>query len=321
MNILRIRPGAAALTAIASLLLAPAAGATSVLFVGNSFTYSDGNAGTYYNSANVTDANGTGYGGVPGIFQKLSTEGGFTGVQVTIEAVGGQTLEYHNSSKATIIGGKSWDDVVLQEYSTRPLTSPSGDSNGTNVPGFLTAVTNLDNRVLAKNSAANVFLYETWARPDKINAGYFPNLQAMQNQLHSSYYTANSNSQLKGVAPVGDAFLQAVTLKLANDPTTAANEGPITLWNPDNYHASVYGSYLSASIFYAQILGGDPRTLPTGAGSAAAALGLNAAYADQLQNLAYAEAFPVPEPSTGVLAAVGVAGWWFGRRRIARKGS
>jgi MYXO-CTERM domain-containing protein len=102
-------------------------------------------------------------------------------------------------------------------------------------------------------------------------------------------------------------LLEAIGSGFANDPTTPANEGPITLWNSDNYHASAYGSYLAASVFYAKILGGDPRTLPTGAGSAAAGLGLNAAYADQLQQVAYNLVQPIPEPSPALLACVGLA--------------
>ena len=43
-------------------------------------------------SLSVTDANGTGIGGVPGIFKKLAAEGGFLDVNVTIEAIGGESL-------------------------------------------------------------------------------------------------------------------------------------------------------------------------------------------------------------------------------------
>src|SRR5690349_9990069 len=81
----------------------------SILFVGNSFTQSAGNAGQNYNAANVTDANGTGIGGIPGIFKKMAEEGGFLGVNVTSETVGGETLAYHYANKSTAIGSKAWD--------------------------------------------------------------------------------------------------------------------------------------------------------------------------------------------------------------------
>jgi hypothetical protein len=280
--------------------------AATVLFVGNSFTQSAGNAGQSYNAANITDANGTGLGGVPGIFKKLATEGGFADVNVTIEAVGGETLAYHFANKSAVLGGQAWDWVVLQDYSTRPLSSPSGDGNGSNIPAFRTAVNNIKNLVQSKNSAAKLLLYETWARPDKISAGYFPNLNAMQLELRNSYSAAAADFGLAGWAPVGDSFLEAISLGYANDPTTSGSEGPIALWNSDNYHASVYGSYLAASVFYAKILGGDPRTLPTGPGSAVAGLGLNAVFADQLQEIAYEQTRPVPEPTAGLLSAAGI---------------
>jgi hypothetical protein len=71
---------------------------------------------------------------------------------------------------------------------------------------------------LANNSATKLLLYETWARPDRISAGFFPNLQAMQTQLHDSYSAAAADFQLAGWAPVGDSFLEAIRLGFANDP-------------------------------------------------------------------------------------------------------
>jgi hypothetical protein len=278
------------------------ANSASVLFVGNSFTQSAGNTGQSYNATSITDANGTGIGGVPGIFKKLATEGSFTDVNVTIEAVGGETLAYHRTNKAAIIGGSAWDWVVLQDYSTRPLSSPSGDANGTNILAFRNSVSSIESLASSSNSAVKVLLYETWARPDKISAGYFGSLAAMQSELRSSYSAAAADYGFAGWTPVGDAFLEAIRLGYADDPTTATVEGPIPLWNSDNYHASAYGSYLGASLFYAKILGGDPRSLPTGAGSAVAGLGLNAGYADQLQEVAFQVAQTVPEPSAGTLS-------------------
>lgn len=292
----------AALLGIFCLAALSAAEAASILFVGNSFTQSAGNAGQSYNATNVTDANGTGIGGVPGIFEKMAREGGFPDIKVTIEAVGNETLAYHAANKAAILGGQAWDWVVLQDYSTRPLSSPSNDANGTNIPAFRNAVDSIKSLASVKNSDVKLLLLETWGRPDKVSAGYFPSLQAMQTELRSSYSAAAADFALAGWAPVGDAFLEAIRLGYANDPTTPSSEGPIPLWNSDNYHASAYGSYLAASIFYAKILGGDPRNLPTGGGSAVAGLGLNPAYADQLQEVAYRTA--VPEPCAGLLCAL-----------------
>jgi len=83
-----------------------------------------------------------------------------------------------------------------------------------------------------ESTSTNVYLYQTWARPDMIyphtntvtdpvtgailpGSGaatlYEPTLQAMTQDLHNAYFgLAASNSDFKGVAPVGDAFLLAV---------------------------------------------------------------------------------------------------------------
>ena len=55
---------------------APATAAKKILFVGNSFTYGGFDPAMHYNAVNVTDLNGTGYGGVPGIFKQLTVEAG-----------------------------------------------------------------------------------------------------------------------------------------------------------------------------------------------------------------------------------------------------
>jgi hypothetical protein len=179
-------------------------------------------------------------------------------------------------------------------------------------------VSSIESLVTSKNSAVNVLLYETWARPDKVSAGYFSTLAAMQNELRSSYSAAAADFGLAGWAPVGDSFLEAIRLGYANDPVTASSEGPISLWNGDNYHASAYGSYLAAAVFYARILGGDPRTLPTGAGSAVAGLGLNPTYADQLQEVAYNTAQQVPEPSLALMCVLGISLAGLHRRQQSR---
>ena len=78
-----------------------------------------------YNAANITDANGSGYGGVPGIFKHLATTAGCN-YYVTIEAVSSQTLAYHAANRTSIIGRAGWDVVVLQEQSSLPIPVARG---------------------------------------------------------------------------------------------------------------------------------------------------------------------------------------------------
>lgn len=254
--------------------------AFDVLFVGNSFTHGDRAPVIRYNASAITDLNGLGYGGVPGIFKKLADEGGFTDVRVSIEAISGQTLAYHYANQKSKIG-RRWDAVVFQEYSTGTLvTHPSGD-----LAGFRQAVQNLAALVRAQNPAVKIALYETWARPDLVPSAYYPTLQSMQNEIRAAYSAAATDFGLHAWVPVGGAFMRMVDERLAYDPASVP-AGQVTLWASDQYHANDYGSYLSALLFYTKLLGGDPRALPTGSGSAVAGLGLDAARAVQIQRIA-----------------------------------
>ena len=56
----------------------------NILFVGNSYTHGGITAVENYNTSAITDANGTGYGGVPGIFKQFTVDAGLN-YNVTIE--------------------------------------------------------------------------------------------------------------------------------------------------------------------------------------------------------------------------------------------
>ncbi|MES2658953.1 MAG: SGNH/GDSL hydrolase family protein [Verrucomicrobiota bacterium] len=277
-----LEPFTTALVRIFILILTiSSAAALEVLFVGNSFTFGATDTAITYNNAAITDANGTNYGGVPAIFKKLATEGSYPGVNVTIEAVGGQTLAWHLANKSATID-KVWDVVVLQDYSTRPLTGfPGGD-----VAGFRQSVQDLTSLLRARNPNVRILLYETWARPDLV-PGTYATLSAMQQELQSAYSQAASDFDLEAWVPVGDGFLQAVAGNISYDPDAGPSAGKINVWGTDNYHGSNYGYYLSAMFFYKHVLGGDPRVLPTGTGSAVAGLGLIVSSSEALQEIAY----------------------------------
>jgi hypothetical protein len=112
----------------------------------------------------------------------------------------------------------------------------------------------------------DVYLYQTWARPDMIyptrtrsrdpvtgailpGSGaatlWEPSLDAMTTNLHNAYFgLAASNPDFKAVAPVGDAFLarRAEPARRRGIPTraNALTDGLIDLWWDDNLHASKY---------------------------------------------------------------------------------
>lgn len=134
-----------------ALLLASGAAAqaetTSVLFVGNSYTFGRVDPVMSYNTANVRDltqamfnTNPQGsnvfephpWGGVPGIFQRLTVQAGLD-YDVAMSTRNAASLRGHllNTNPAGWdlrgnIGGQVWDQVVLQEQSDEILARRAG---------------------------------------------------------------------------------------------------------------------------------------------------------------------------------------------------
>ncbi len=145
------------LRAIALWILAASAAAqpVSILFVGNSFTYTRPPA-LQYNIENVVDLNYDNFltkplgsepetpqpwGGIPGIFEALADQAGLD-FEVHHSLRGGATLRGHllNTNPAgwdlrANIGARAWDVVVLQGNSTEALPRAGGD-----LPEFLAYV-------------------------------------------------------------------------------------------------------------------------------------------------------------------------------------
>jgi hypothetical protein len=137
------------LAAAAVLISAGAAQAapTSVLFVGNSFTFGRADPVMRYNHQNVRDlteamfdTNAFGsnayeprpWGGVPGIFQRLTFQAGLD-YDVAMSTRNAATLRGHllNTNPAgwdlrSNLGSQTWGQVVLQEQSDEPLTRRTG---------------------------------------------------------------------------------------------------------------------------------------------------------------------------------------------------
>ncbi|NBD09373.1 MULTISPECIES: cell division protein FtsK [Corallococcus] len=273
-----------------------------ILFVGNSFTHGNEAPVYSYNKAAVTDLNGSGVGGIPGIFKKMTVQAGLS-FNVSLETASGQTLRWHQVNRASIIGQANWDAVVLQEQSVTPLPAARGGAPA----NFMDAARALRALVLSSNPAASVFLYETWSSPTSVGTqGYpsgTPGLQAMQADLRDAYFKAYRDLGFTGVARVGDGYMRAVEQGLADpNPADGITPGMFNLWSAaDSRHSSKYGSYLSAAVLFAKITQADPRNLATGAGSAAADLGISATEASELHRVAYeisSLADPVGTPHT-----------------------
>jgi hypothetical protein len=171
-------------------------------------------------------------------------------------------------------------------------------------------------------AAAEVYLYQTWARPDMIGpngtnaSGQFytaaEGLEAMTADFHDAYFQrAAANGRIEDVAPVGDAFLRAVTDGVAIRDPYVPEAGKVNLWHTDFFHPSKYGSYLSAAVHFMTITGINPLTL--GANEQAAAdLGIAPDVAKQLQRVAQAVVSPdsiAPVSTAARSVAPNVAGW------------
>ena len=164
--------------------------------------------------------------------------------------------------------------------------------------------------------ATEIYLQQTWARPNLINApgattingatgdatydttkpvpSYFATLEAMTSEMTTAMINVadfaddDGTSGIKGIIPVGQAFLTAVQAGLATRDMyadDALTDDLIDLWFNDGTHASVHGSYLSALMTFGALTGIDPSSF--GANEEAATdLGIHPRNAMQLQRVA-----------------------------------
>ncbi|QKG51431.1 hypothetical protein [Hymenobacter sp. BRD67] len=281
---------------------APPRKPTVILFVGNSFFHGAFEPVLSYNAAGITDENfkpggaagrarstlhnRAAWGGIPGIFKKLTAEAGLN-YEVHMEAISGQTLKFHYDSALAVVQQRPWDQVVLHDYSTGPVPTRHGGQPAR----FFDYATRLEEAVHATNSKAQVYLYETWARADLTypagkNYSGLP-LDSMTTDLHRAYYReAAQDKHFAGVAPAGDAWLWAIQQGVAMPNPYAPEAGKVDLWGPDHYHPSIYGAYLNACVLLDRLAHYDPRQL--GAHEKAAAdLGIAPEVAVKLQRIAY----------------------------------
>ncbi len=257
-----------------------------VLFVGNSYTHGSFAPLIHYNHESITDINGTGYGGVAGMFKQLTVSAGLN-YEVTIEAVSGESLAWHLANKSNVIFQAHWDKIFLQEMSSGPLPTERGGK----LPAFQSAVAALAQGIHAAQPQAEVYLYETFPRSGftyESGQRYFGEpIEAMGRDLHDAYFgMLKLEPSIHAVSPAGDAWLQSIQQGVADrNPYDGIDPGKVNLWAADNHHASEYGCYLNALVLFGSATGLDPRTL--GYEQTAMDLGLASNTAIRLQQMAY----------------------------------
>ncbi|MCB0699097.1 MAG: hypothetical protein H6551_04590 [Chitinophagales bacterium] len=218
-----------------------------VLFLGNSYTQ---------------------YNNLPNLVSQIATSMGDTLVQSSVTP-GGQTFQGHSTdvTAQNAIKQQKWDIVVLQEQSQKPAFSPSQVASD-----VYPYAQSLCNSIRANDTCTQPMFYMTWGRKngDASNCASYPPIctyGGMQQRLRESYLQmAQDNKAL--TSPVGAAW------NMVRDSLSSLN-----LYDADESHPSLAGSYLAACVFYASIFHKNPH------GSTFTA-GLSASDAERLQYFA-----------------------------------
>lgn len=190
----------------------------SALFLGNSYTYVNN---------------------LPLLVRNIALANGDT---LTFDGnlIGGYTLYDHftNTTSLSKINAAPWNYLILQAQSQEPAFPPGQVASET-----LPFAIKLDSVYKQNNACGKTVFYETWGRKngDAQNCAIYPAVctyTGMQNRLKASYKLFADTTQ--GImAPAGEAFRKSIS----TDPN-------LELYDPDQSHPSLAGSYLTASVFY-----------------------------------------------------------------------
>jgi hypothetical protein len=276
----------AAFAAIWTMLMSARAGADTVLFVGNSFTFGYLSPVWHYRKDSVADLNHEGVGGLPALFKLFTQEAGLEW-QVSLETSPGKDLQWHIDQKTPVID-MPFDHVVLQSFSTLDAAHPGDPTSLIKSTGTLVSL------FQARNPKVDIWLDSTWSRADltyqPTGHWYGKPIDAMEKEVRAGYdKAAAATPGVHGVLPVGQAFNRAIETGFATpNPYKGTGPGQIDLWAGDGYHASTYGYYLEALVAFGAVTGKDPRSLGQSE-TAAVDLGISPAQATRLQQIAHNE--------------------------------
>ncbi len=198
----------------------------SVLFIGNSYTSVNSLPSTVHLLALSKGDT---------LFTDSNTPGGYTFMQHTT-----------NTTTLAKIAQQQWNYVVLQEQSQMPAFPQSQVQ--IEVYPYSTI---LDSLIHANDSCSETVFYMTWGRKngDASNCASYPPIctyEGMQQGLRESYLAMGQMNNAS-VAPVGMAWKKIIADSLSFD-----------LYQSDESHPSVYGTYLTACVFYSIIYQKSP---------------------------------------------------------------
>lgn len=195
---------------------------TSILFIGNSYTY---------------------FNNMPSVVADIAASFG-KHVDYASQTPGGMTFAGHagNSNTYSAMNSTDWDYVVLQAQSQEP-SFPYGQVNNQTLPFAM----QLADSAQAISTCSQAMFFMTWGREngdpqwDSINT-----FDKMNARLRLAYLRFADSSNAS-VAPVGVAW------KYVRD-----NHPEINLYTGDGSHPSYAGSYLAACTFYASVFLSSP---------------------------------------------------------------
>jgi len=233
---------------------------TSVLFLGNSFTYGWGSAVRFYRADTVTDLNNEGVGGVPALFKSFTQQAGLS-YDVYLETRSGAGLDFHLDNKLGVIGQRPWDAVVMHGQSLLDNAKPGDPTR------LVDTARRLAGFLRSRNPNVRIHLTATWSRADQT---YSPKgawsgkpIEAMARDVRAGYDAAAAGAPgIASVIPVGEAWSRAIQAGVADpNPYDGVDAGKLNLWAYDHYHASTPGYYLQALVIFGRLTGRDPRSL------------------------------------------------------------
>ena len=200
-----------------------------VLFIGNSYTYVNN---------------------LPQMVADVTASAGDT-LFFDSNSIGGYTFQQHSSNATTItkICSGNWDYVVLQEQSQLP----SFPISQVEVECFPYA-RKLDSMINANNPCGETVFFMTWGRKngDASNCSMWPPVCTYNgmDSLLSLRYRMMTESNDAILSPVGAVWHYI-----------RQNFPAIEMYNPDESHPSVAGSYAAACCFYSALFRKDPTLI------------------------------------------------------------
>jgi len=195
---------------------------TSVLFVGNSFTF---------------------YNNMPYIFKDIATSKGKK-VHVDTVVTGGKDLKFHSERPRTynMIQSRKWDYVILQGHSNE-FAQPDSKVDTLTFP----YAKKLVDSVRKYNPCARILLYMTWGYKNG-NKKWKPiaSYDSMQLRIERQYLIF-ADKLNTGVSPVGMVWKEV-----------RESVPELNLYHEDRFHPILSGSYLSACTHFTTIFGESP---------------------------------------------------------------